>query len=207
MRTRGGTFQTCVKVLGYVLPLAAMVASMAAGALTYDIGKLCYPRGRVGLATWFVWIVVLALSGGLVQAAIFSYYFLVLAKGRHGDAPPSTDMTFGASSDDDSTLCPSEGLRETCLKHWRGMAWTLILIASTVYFTVIFVQNAIMSPSSITQRGITPNVKAWLQCLTVTDDACPKHPNGIGVGESQMTATLMLASVGVSPTNCRMRVH
>jgi hypothetical protein len=76
-RDPGRKFMWGSIAFGTLLPLAFLVALLTATGFSYRTGQTCLPNHEHAFVTFWVWLVIFAILGFLLQAITTSYCFFV----------------------------------------------------------------------------------------------------------------------------------
>lgn len=73
-----------------------------------------------------------------------------------------------------------------------------IVVNLTIYFGIVFIQHTVANKAQFHTKDVTNTDMTWIACLMANGgdkDKCLHGGSGLGVSESRVAGTLILASV------------
>lgn len=205
------------------MPALFLAIAMPVTGVSYRIGTVCIPNGAHAFVTWFVWLLIFAgLSAAILGASIVYclWKFARSALGRNtyfsGGQALQSESTSTTGSSSNTPLKTRRRRHRTSRFEWRGikrilsLQWRSIVLAfvvlnETIFFGNVFIDQTNAEAAAQTHINTPENI-AWAQCIIANNDVpggrfrCLGLTTGLGLSESRVIGTLMMASVSVSPS-------
>jgi hypothetical protein len=186
-------------VTGTFLPIAFLGAILAKTGFSYRMGSTCLPNHENAITTFWVWLIVFAILGFLLQVVTTVYciwiYVRTLMKER---SMPSYIKGHGRSQADHADMQTWRNIRKLCLLQWRNILVSVfVLIGSLIFFVVFWKQDSRLGKVFNDPTNIKP-VKTWILCQILSKGdkkECRKYVKGFIVDEPAVLTALILASV------------
>lgn len=223
-------FRNISIVLGVGLPILFLAISLPITGVSYRLGNVCVPNDPSALATWFAWLIIFAAISWIIQVATIVYCLWKFASssltgpshGTSGSRASNTTDTGVSTSDDPNApqkkpLTPGRRnriawrkVRSVLALQWRSIVMAFIVVNLTIYFGIVYLQQAATTHSTPSSNATSTQDSAWIACLIANDggkDECMKGAAGLGLSESRAIGTLVLGSVSDRKTDpCYYRV-
>jgi hypothetical protein len=185
---------------GTMLPLTFLVALLTATGFSYRMGQTCLPNHEHAIATFWVWLMMFAIAGFLLQAVTTGYcvyvYMRTLRRERER-APIASLQQRGFTG----KLETWRNVKKLFLLQWRNiMVSVFVLIGSISFFIVFWTEDghlgrALNDPANI------KTVRTWMICLTLSSgdkEECNKYIKDLTVPRATVLTALILASVSIT---------
>jgi hypothetical protein len=178
-------------------PLAFLVAVLSTARFSYRMGQTCLPNHEKVITTFWVWLVVFAILGFLLQAITTGFCVCFYTKTlRRERLTPSHQRGYRGSVT--SNLQTWVNVRRLFVLQWRKiLVSVLVLIGSLVFFIVFWTQDSKLGAVFNNPGNIKP-VKTWIVCQTLSrgiKTECRKYVKNFTVNELAVLTALILASV------------
>jgi hypothetical protein len=196
---------------GTFLPVAFLVAVLAKTGFSYRMGPTCLPNHDNAITTFWVWLVVFAILGFLLQAVTTGYCIWIYIRSlKRERSTPSYNMGYGQSGNRRTNLQAWANIKKLFLLQWRNILVSIfVLIGSLVFFIVFWTQDSKLGIVFNDPANIKP-VKTWIICQILSrgdKDECRKYVKNFTVNEAAVLTALILASVGSLPSRlCFVRL-
>jgi hypothetical protein len=187
---------------GTLLPIVFLVAVLASTGFSYRMGPTCLPNHENAITTFWVWLVVFAILGFLLQAITTGYCVWVYVRSlRRERSTPSYHQGFGQSGNRRTNLQAWVNIKKLFLLQWRNILVSVfVLIGSLVFFIVFWTQDSKLGKVFNDTANIKP-VKTWIICQILSKGdktECRKYVKNFTVNEAAVLTALILASVSLS---------
>jgi hypothetical protein len=186
---------------GTFVPIAILVAVLTRTGFSYRMGSTCLPNHENAITTVWMWFVMFAVLGFLVQLVTTEYCVLVYVKTLRRERSMSSLEGFGRSKNHEDNLESWENVKRLFLLQWRNILVSVfVLIGSLVFFVVFWTQDAKLGMVFDDQANVKP-VEMWILCQILSKGdkkECRKYVEGFIVDEPVVLTALILASVSPS---------
>ena len=209
-------FKRISVVLGVGLPILFLAISLPMTGVSYRLGNVCVPNDPSALATWFAWLITFAAISWIIQVVTIVYCMWKFARSslagpNHGTsasrASDTTEMTTSefVQPPEKKVLTPARRrriawrkIRNVMVLQWRSIVMAFTVVNLTIYFSIVYVQQAATTRSSFGTADISAPDFLWIACLMANGgnkNECLHGATGLGLSESRAIGTLVLASV------------
>jgi hypothetical protein len=184
---------------GTLLPIAFLVAVLAKTGYSYRMGSTCLPNHKNAIRTFWVWLVMFAILGFLLQVFTTIYCSFVYVKTLKKERfVRSHTEGYGQNQNHQADLKTWRNIKKLFLLQWRNILVSVfVLIGSLVFFVVFWTQDSRLGKVFNSSIDIKP-VKTWITCQILSKDnksECRKHVKGFTMEEPAVLSALILASV------------
>ncbi|KAH7401022.1 hypothetical protein DE146DRAFT_781938 [Phaeosphaeria sp. MPI-PUGE-AT-0046c] len=184
---------------GTFLPVGFLVAVLTRTGFSYRMGSTCLPNHENAISTFWIWLVVFAILGFLLQAVTTAYCFWVYARTlRRVRSMPGRGRGYGQSGHQRSNLQAWTNIKKLFLLQWRNILVSVfVLVGNLVFFIVFWTQDSRLGRVFNDSTNIKP-VKTWILCQVLSKgdkEECRKYVKDFTVNESAVVTALVLASL------------
>lgn len=183
---------------GTLLPIAFLVAVLSSTGFSYRMGQTCLPNHEYAITTFWVWLVLFAGLGFILQAITTSYCVWVYAKTLRLARSMPTHGGYGSATSKQANLRTWANVKQLFILQWRNiLVAVFVLIGSLVFFIVFWTQDRKLGNVFNDPENLKP-VKTWIICQTLSrgdKTECRKYVSDFTVNQTAVVTSLILASV------------
>ncbi|KAF2789922.1 hypothetical protein K505DRAFT_312353, partial [Melanomma pulvis-pyrius CBS 109.77] len=196
-RDPGRFFKYGSIIAGSLVPLSFLTALLVATGFSYRMGQTCLPNHDHAIVTFWVWLVVFAVAGFLLQAVTTGYcgYLYIRTLRREQERTSISSFQQRRVS---SKLETWKNVKYLFLLQWRNiLASIFVIIGSISFFVVFWTHDSKLGRVFNDPENIGP-VKTWIACQTSTGgdkEDCRKYVKNFTVSKGAVLASLILASL------------
>ena len=136
-RDPGRYFKYGSIVAGTLIPLGSLVAMLAATGFSYRMGQTCLPNHEHAIITFWIWLVVFAIAGFLLQALTTVYcvhvYLHTLRKERERVSSKSFQRSSVVGKPD-----TWRSIKKLIFLQWRNILVSIFVIIGSINFFIVF---------------------------------------------------------------------
>jgi hypothetical protein len=180
---------------GTMLPLSFLIALLTATGFSYRMGQTCLPNHEHAIVTFWVWLVVFAIAGFLLQAVTTGYCVYVYMRTLRRERASITSFQRRGFT---AKLETWTNVKKLFLLQWRNiLVSVLVIIGSISFFIVFWAQDGKLGRVFNDPANIKP-VKTWIICQTLSrgdKEECRKYVKDFTVPRAAVLTSLILASV------------
>lgn len=153
---------------GTLLPVVFLVAVLATTGFSYRMGQTCLPNHENAITTFWVWLVIFAILGFLLQAITTgSGIWVYMRTLRAERSTPSYNQGYGRSVAKQANLQTWSNTKKLFILQWRNILVSIfVLIGSLVFLVVFWTQDSKLGKVFNDPKNILP-VKTWIICQTL----------------------------------------
>lgn len=195
-RDPGRKFKWGSIVSGTVLPVLFLIAVLTSTGFSYRMGQTCLPNSENAIITFWIWLVIFAIAGFLLQAVTTGYCVFVYLRSLQRDRRQARN-----SQQRDQAMSNHETwktVKNLFLLQWRNILVSIFtIIGSIAFFIVFWTQDAKLGRVFNDPKNIKP-VKTWIICQTLSRgdrEECRKYVSNFTVPRASVLTSLILASV------------
>jgi hypothetical protein len=194
---------------GTLLPIAFLVAVLSRTGFSYRMGQICLPNHEAAIATFWVWLILFAALGFILQAITTTYCVWVYVRTlKRERSSPSYNRGYGSAQSKRVNLQTWTNVKKLFVLQWRNILVSVfVLVGSLAFFIVFWTQDRKLGNVFNDPNNLKP-VRTWLICQTLSggDKAeCRNYVGNFTVNEVAVLTSLILASVS-SPPHISIRV-
>lgn len=194
-RDPGRKFKWGSIAAGTVLPLMFLIALLGATGFSYRMGQTCLPNHENAIVTFWVWLVIFASAGFLLQAVTTGYCVYVYMRTLRRERRSSIN------SQQRGQVETWKNVKKLFLLQWRNILVSIFTIVGSIAFFIVFwTQDSKLGHVFNDPNNIKP-VKTWIICQTLSrgdKEECRKYVEGFTVPQASVLTSLILASVSRS---------
>jgi len=198
-RDPGKMFKLGSILFGTIVPLIFLVVILAATGFSYRMGQTCLPNHEYAIITFWIWLVIFAILGFLLQAVTTSYCFFVYVRTfrreRRASAIDSHPHRHARAKAENW-----RNVKRLFLLQWRNILISIFVILGSISFFVVFwTQDSKLGRVFNDPSNIKP-VKIWIICLTLSmgdKEECRKYVKNFTVDQTAVLISLIMASVSL----------
>ncbi|KAF2191070.1 hypothetical protein K469DRAFT_746511 [Zopfia rhizophila CBS 207.26] len=196
-RDPGRRFKYGSIIAGTVLPVAFLIAVLAATGFSYRMGQTCLPNHEHAIISFWIWLVGFAIIGFLLQAVTTGYCIYVYFRALKRERARRPGNSFGGRQQN-ANVQTWRNVKRLFLLQWRNILVSIFVIVGSISFFIVFwSQDAKLGDILNEPSDIIP-VKTWIICLTLSrgdKDECRKYVGDFTVPRETVLASLILASL------------
>ncbi|KAI9759653.1 MAG: hypothetical protein M4579_002221 [Chaenotheca gracillima] len=195
----GPKFFLGAQFAGWGIPAVMVSVAMTLTGVSYRFGDTCHINHQYSVADF--WGPLLAFTGAaiVIQFGTFGYCIKVYLQSLMDDTP-SSDNRSGLPSYQGSirTVTARQAyrrVRKVVELQWRGIAIVVFIIASVVFYSVVFAALDNMQQASLHNL---PEAQPWLLCLITSGgdkNKCAHLAAKLTINETTIMAVLVLMSM------------
>lgn len=177
---------------GMGVPIVFLVAVLATTGLSYRMGQTCLPNHENAIVTFWIWLVVFAALGFVLQVFTTGYcvwvYIKTLRRERSNPRSPSLR----------ANLQTWANVKKLFVLQWRNILVSVFVLAGSLVFFLVFWTQDRKLGSVLNDSDDITDVKTWIICQTLSrgdKKECRKYVKGFTVKETELLIALILASV------------
>jgi len=198
----GRKFMFCSIAAGTLLPIVFLIAVLTTTGFSYRMGQTCLPNHENTITTFWVWLVLFAGLGFILQAITTSYCIWVYAKTlKRARAAPTHNRSYSGGATKQANPRTWANIKKLFILQWRNILVAIfVLIGSLVFFIVFWTQDRKLGNVFNDPDNIKP-VRTWIICQTLSwgdKTECPKYVSDFTVYQAAVVTSLTLASVSHS---------
>lgn len=187
---------------GTLLPVVFLVAVLSSTGFSYRMGQTCLPNHESAITTFWVWLVLFAGLGFILQAMTTSYCVWVYAKTlKLARAAPANTRGYSGGQTKQANLRTWANIKKLFILQWRNiLVAVFVLIGSLVFFIVFWTQDRKLGNVFNDPENLKP-VRTWIICQTLSGGdkkECRKYVSDFTVNQMAVVTSLILASVSPS---------
>ena len=187
---------------GIFVPLIILTAVLTTTGFSCRMGQTSLPNHEDAIATFWVWLVVFAILGFVIQFVTTGYCVGIYIRTLRRERSNPSGRGYGQSATRRVNLKTWANVKELFLLQWRNILVSVfVLIGSLVFFIVFWTQDSKLGNVFNDATNIKP-VKTWIICQTLSrgdTKECSKYVEGFTVPETSVLVALILASVSPCP--------
>ncbi|PSN67167.1 hypothetical protein BS50DRAFT_588169 [Corynespora cassiicola Philippines] len=197
-RDPGKKFKWGSILAGTFLPLIFLASIVTATGFSYRMGQTCLPNHENAIVTFWIWLVLFAVAGFLLQAVTTSYcvyvYMRTLSREQRNPVSVNSFQRNLANYNHETWT----NVKRLFLLQWRNILVSIFVIIGTISFLIVFwTQDSKLGRVFNDPENIKP-VKTWIICQTLSrgdKDECRKYVDGFTVNRASVVTSLILASL------------
>ncbi|KAI9838433.1 MAG: hypothetical protein M1837_002488 [Sclerophora amabilis] len=195
----GQKFFYGAQIAGWGIPAVFVAIAFTLTGVSYRFGDTCHINHRYALYDF--WIPLLAFTGAAIvlQFATFGYCIKVYIQSLMDDTPSSENRSglpsYNGSISTATARQTYRRVRKVVELQWRGICVVILIIASVIFFSVVFASMDNMQQASL--RDL-PKAKEWIICLVISGgdkSQCLDLAAKLTVNEATVMAVLILLSM------------
>jgi hypothetical protein len=162
------------------------------------MGQTCLPNSENAILTFWIWLVIFAIAGFLLQAITTGYCVYVYLRSLRRDRRQAANSEQrGRAMANHETW---KTVKKLFLLQWRNILVSIFtIIGSIAFFIVFFTQDSKLGRVFNDPKNIKP-VKTWIICQTLSRGdrkECRNYVSNFTVPRASVLTSLILASVSV----------
>ena len=186
---------------GTLLPIVFLIAVLTSTGFSYRMGQTCLPNHEAAITTFWVWLVLFAALGFILQAITTSYCVWVYVRTlKRERSSPSHNRGYGSALNKQANLQTWWNIKKLFILQWRNILVSVfVLLGSLVFFVVFWTQDSKLGKVFNDPENIKP-VKTWIICQTLSrgdKTECRKYVKDFTVNEAAVVTSLIFASVSL----------
>ncbi|KAF2281494.1 uncharacterized protein EI97DRAFT_367046, partial [Westerdykella ornata] len=134
-RDPGPKFQWGSIAAGTLLPLVFLIALLTSTGFSYRMGQTCLPNHENAIVTFWVWLVIFATAGFILQAVTTGYCIFVYLRTRRRERNSLGSAQRGQAMQKQETW---RNVKKLILLQWRNIAVSILTIVGSVAFFIVF---------------------------------------------------------------------
>jgi magnesium-transporting ATPase (P-type) len=197
-RELGRKFKWGSILAGTILPVIFLIAVLTSTGFSYRMGQTCLPNSENAIVTFWVWLVIFAILGFVLQVVTTGYCVFVYLRSRHRDQRQARNSVQRSRAMADRRTWKT--VKKLFLLQWRNILVSIFtILGSIAFFIVFFTQDSKLGRVFNDPKNIKP-VKTWIVCQTLSRgdrEECRRYVSGFTVPRTSVLASLILASVSL----------
>ncbi|KAF2712474.1 hypothetical protein K504DRAFT_204898 [Pleomassaria siparia CBS 279.74] len=194
-----GWYFKCVSIIvGTTLPLFILIALVAATGLSYRMGQTCLPNQEHSIITFWVWLVVFAIAGFLLQSVTTVYCVYVYTRTRQQEGKSASMTSTQRRGNLSAKLETWNNVKHVLFLQWRNLLVSVFVIFGSIGFFIVFwTQDGKLGMVFNNAENIMP-VETWVVCLTLykgDKDVCREYVKPFTVPRGAVLTSLIMASL------------
>lgn len=200
----GKGFMWIAFAFGWGLPAIGITITLILSGLSFRFGDTCHLNHTNSFADF--WLPLLCFAGLtlIIQLITFGYcikvYMASLNSSSAGNTSTTNNSALPSYSTSVRTVSPRQAyrrVRRVMELQWRGICVVLLIVADTVYFSVVFVYSDQHEQDALAV-GSTKALP-WLKCMVtgLGKEYCLQYAGELVVNQASIIAMLILLSVSI----------
>jgi hypothetical protein len=164
----GRKFMWASIATGIFVPVIFLIAVLATTGFSYRMGQTFLPNHEDAIVTFWVWLVVFAILGFILQFVTTGYCVWIYIRTLRRERSNPSGRGYGQSSARRANLETWANVKKLFLLQWRNILVSVFVsIGSLVFFIMFWTQDSKLGKVNNDTKNIKP-VKTWIICQTLS---------------------------------------
>ncbi|KAH7088569.1 hypothetical protein FB567DRAFT_569390 [Paraphoma chrysanthemicola] len=187
---------------GTLFPVAFLVAVLTSTGFSYRIGPTCLPNHENAVITFWIWLIVFATLGFVLQAATTGYCIWVFLRTLKLErSTPRHYLGYGQSTNQRVNLQTWLNVKRLFVLQWRNILVSVFVLAGNLVFFIVFWTQDFRLEKVFNNPVNLKHVKRWIVCQTLSSGdktECRKYVEDFMIDEvTVLISRILFSMIGI----------